>query len=195
MSVSLAGIIVDGYCQTHERLLTLIEKLSDTQLHWQPVPKGLSIAFHLWHVARWADYLQAALPGMTPRLQQQFGIRPQQWEHDNLAFHWGFSTEQLGFAQTGMTMPDELASTLLFPEKTILLTYVRNAFVAVAAVVRAMGEDQLTEAEQPQPLTEGIWQAGLVGGVLAAHMLHDNRHLGAIECLVGSQIGVGTATV
>jgi hypothetical protein len=139
--------------------------------------------------------MQAAIPGMTPRLQEQFGVRPQLWWRAGLAAHWGFVPEQLGFAQTGMSMPEAVARTLPFPEKAVLLTYVHDAFAAVEAVVRTMEEAQLAEAEQPQPLTEGIWEEGPVGDALAAHLIHDNRHLGAVECLYGLQTGSGSATV
>lgn len=47
--------------------------------------------------------MQAAFPGMPPVLQQQFGSHPQLWLHDNLAARWGFTAEQLGYAETGMT--------------------------------------------------------------------------------------------
>lgn len=195
MSTTLAGTIIDAYCQTHTRLLTLVEKMSDTQIQWQATAESHSIAFHLWHVARWADYMQAAIPGMTPVLQQQFGTRAQLWEREALAHRWGFTQEQLGYAQTGMTMPDDIARTLRFPAKAALLAYARDAFAAVELVVKTMDEGQLVAPEQPQPLTADIWAEGTVGNALAAHVIHDNRHLGAIECLYGLQTGSGTATV
>ena len=70
MPSSSPKTIVELYCRTHRRLLTLAEKVTETQLHWRSTPQSHSIAFHLWHVARWADYMQAVIPGMTPELQQ-----------------------------------------------------------------------------------------------------------------------------
>lgn len=195
MKPSINSTIVNMYCQTHDRILMLAEKMSDHQLHWRPTGESHSIAFHLWHVARWADYVQAIFPGMTPDLLRQFGARDQLWVRTDLARQWQFSVAQLGYAQTGMTMPDEIARSLPFPAKDALLAYVRATFAAVEEAARAINEDQLAAAEQPQPLTEGIWAEGTVCSAIAQHLIHDNRHLGAIECLYGLQTGSGTATI
>ena len=117
MSISTATLISDQYCMTHERALKLTDKLSDEQLRWRPTPTGHSIAFHLWHMARWADHLQAAIPGMTPELGGQLGPRVEIWEAERLAVRWGFDLVELGYAQTGMTMSDVIATQLAFPEK------------------------------------------------------------------------------
>jgi hypothetical protein len=72
---------------------------------------------------------------------------------------------------------------------------VRKAFAAAEDAIRAIDEEQFLAAEQPQPLTEGIWGEGVVGGAILSHMIHENRHLGAVESLYGLQVGSGTATV
>jgi hypothetical protein len=195
MSLTPVAIVTDAYCQTHQRILNLAEKLSEEQLHWRYTPTGHSIAFHLWHVARWADHLQAAIPGMTPELDHRLGPRPQLWEANDLAVRWGFDPDQLGYGATGMTMPDEVAANLPFPSKSELLAYLRQVFVAAEQAVKAIDEREFQAAEQPQPLTEGIWGESVVGDAVVTHLTHTNRHLGMIECLAGLQTGAGTATV
>jgi uncharacterized damage-inducible protein DinB len=195
MILSPAAIIISAYCQTHERILKLAGKLSDEQLHWRYTSVSHSIAFHLWHVARWADHFQAAVPGMTTELGRRLGPGAQVWESEGLAARWGFDAGQLGYGATGMTMPDDVAANLPFPNKAELLAYLRQALAAADQAVKAIDEQQFQETEQPQPLTEGIWGGSTVGDAVVVHLTHTNRHLGMIECLAGLQLGSGTATV
>jgi hypothetical protein len=176
-------------------LLILAEKASEVELYWRPTPQSHSMAFHLWHVARWADYMQAAIPGMTPELRQQLGAPVQIWEREGLAARWGFGFAELGYSQTGMSMSDDVARDLSFPDKAELLAYVGKAFAAVEQIVKSINDHQFAQAEQPQPLTEGIWGEGTVGSAILEHVVHDNRHLGAMESLYGLQTGSGTASV
>lgn len=191
---SLPATLVYAYTLTHGRILELAERLTDEQLQWRLTPASLPIAFHLWHVARWADYTQAALPGMTPVLGRLVPASVQIWEAERLAELWGFIPE-LGYAGTGMQMDETTAARLPYPAKAQLLEYLRRSFAAVEEGVTAVPVDQFDELEQPQPLTEGIWGEGTIGGVILEHVVHDNRHLGAIESLLGLQTGKGTASV
>ena len=90
MTRSHATEIIGAYRMTHTRILALAEKLTDEQLHWRPTQDGLSIAFHVWHLARWADHIQATLPGMTSELGRRLAPGVQIWEAEGLATQWGF---------------------------------------------------------------------------------------------------------
>jgi hypothetical protein len=195
MATSAAEITIRAYNQAHQRALKLAEQMTDAQLSWQPTPLSHTIAFHLWHTARWADHLQAAIPGMTAELGQRLGSGAEIWEQDGLTARWGFDDERLGFAATGMQMSDDVARTLPLPDKATLLVYVRRVFAAAERATGAIDEQQFVADEQPQPLTEGIWGASSVGDAILSHTVHCNRHLGAIECLYGCQVGSGTASV
>jgi DinB superfamily len=195
MPTSPAMSLIGAYNQAHRRVLKLAEQMTDAQLSWRPAPLSHTIAFHLWHIARWADHLQAAISGMTAELRRRLGAGAEIWELDAVAAQWGFDAELLGFAATGMYMPDDVALALPLPDKATLLAYVRRALAAAERAVGAIDDEQFVAAEQPQPLTEGIWGAGTVGDAVLAHTVHINRHLGAIECLYGCQVGSGTATV
>jgi hypothetical protein len=194
MSSSAIALVIDRYCFSHRLITRFLENLTDEQLQWQLNPATHSIAFHAWHLARWADHLQAAFPGMTPELGRLLGPGKQHWYRDSIAAQWGFDDTQLGFDSTGMHMEDAAATSLIFPAKDELLRYVIHAFELVDNVVRQIDEIQFEAAEQPQPLTEGIWEQGSVGRVIIAYHVHDNRHLGMMECLLGLQSGRGTAT-
>jgi hypothetical protein len=184
-----------AYRVTHARVSAMLDRMTDEQLQWRPAPHALPAAFHIWHIARWADYFAAAVPGMTPILGERLRPGVQIWEAEGLAEAWGWPVETLGFSATGMQMDEALAARLAFPAKTVLAAYVSRAFAAAELAMDAIDVEQFDEAEQPQPLTEGIWQEGTVGSAVFSHLLHDNRHLGAVECLLGAQMASGTATV
>src|SRR5262245_28194841 len=195
MTHTPTALIIDAYLKTHTRILALADKLSDDQLRQLPAGGGQTIAFHLWHVARWADHFQASIPGMTPELGRRLGPGLEIWAAEALANRWGFEPAQLGFGATGMGMSDDLATQLPFPANEALLAYLRQVFAAADQAVQAIDEEQFAATEQPQPLTEGIWGESTVGDAVITHLTHENRHLGMMECLVGLQTGSGTATV
>ena len=139
-----ADLIAFGYRQTHERVLALVDDLSDEQLAWRHSAVH-SIAWNLWHLARWADHLQERIPHMTAELGRRLGMSRQVWEAEGLAER------------------------------------------AVDAV-----DDQ--QFRQPNALEQAGPDTPTVGRALLAHLTHDNRHLGEIECLRGLQGLRGTAT-
>lgn len=195
MSDSAAALVIKKYLFTHERILAYLQKLSDEQIHWRLSANTHSIAWHTWHLARWADFTQACIPRMTPELTKRLPTGFQIWEREQFAARWGFDNAKLGFAATGMQMPDEVALQLVFPEKAELLRYVELAFAAIEQAVSVIDDEQFMADEQQQPLTEGIWGGGTVGSALLEHLVHDNRHLGMMESLLGLQGQPGTATV
>jgi hypothetical protein len=131
---------------------------------------------------------------MTPELGRRLGAGVQIWQAEALADRWGFSGSQLGYADTGMTMPDEVAMRLPFPAKDVLLDYIERVFALAEGAAKAIDDEQFQSAEQPQPLTEGVWGEGTVGDAVMEHLTHDNRHLGMMECLLGLQGQPGTAS-
>lgn len=188
-------LLVDSaYSRTHRLILSFLQKRSDEQLSWRLNPATHPIAFHAWHIARWADHLQAAIPGMTPTLSQRLGTGAQLWIADSLAEEWGFEAARLGFDQTGMGMADADALRLNFPAKGVLLAYVERTIALAEQAVHAVNADEFEQPEQSQPMTAGIWGGGTVGSSILAHVTHANRHLGMMECLLGLQGQPGTAT-
>ena len=194
MTTSTAQLVISSYCQSHQRILNFLQKLSDEQLHWQLTPTTLSIAWHGWHVARWADHFQAALSGMTPELGQLLDEGVQSWHTEKIAEKWGFDSTLLGYAETGMGMRDEVATTLPFPVKAVLLDYIGRVFECAEERTQQITDEHFQLMEQEQPMTVGIYGAGTVGNAIMAHVTHINRHLGMMECLLGLQGTSGTAT-
>jgi hypothetical protein len=188
-------LVIDSYVRVHHNILRFLEKLTDEEIRAQVTPHSHSIAFHGWHVARWADHFQAAVPGMTPELRRRLGEGVQIWYADDLAAKWNFDNTVLGFDATGMNMPDELAVRLIFPSKQRIIDYVERVVQQAEQVVSTIDEIEFEREEQPQPLTQGIFGGGTVGAAVMSHVTHANRHLGMMEALLGVQTGRGSATV
>jgi hypothetical protein len=192
MSDSLAALIKKEYLNTHDGMFVHLQKMSDEQIHWRSSDETLSIAWHLWHVARWVDYFQARMLGMTPELSKHLASGIQVWDKEDYAKRWGFDQTDLGFAATGTGMAEDVAYHLQFPAKAELLGYLEKAFVESKRVVNAINDEQFAVVEQVQP-SEDIWGDGTVGDVLFVHINHESRHFGMMECLLGLQGQPGSA--
>lgn len=182
MAESPAATVALNYRRTHERALKLAEDLRQEQLVWRPGPKAPSIGFHLWHMARWADHLQAFLNNASQQI----------WEAQGLAQRWGFTQRALGHMDTGMGMDDDASASLPLPGKDALLDYARRAFAAADAAVEQVGVRRF-DAPREDPRTSWA-DAPTIGAVIIGNLAHDNRHLGMIEALRGVQGLRGTAT-
>lgn len=175
MPESIMAEISEQYRNTHEILLDLIVNLTDDQISWTPNETTPSIGFHVWHLARWADYLQEIINGRGSQL----------WEKENLATHWNIETKSLGYAQTGMGMDDKTAVTLRMPRKELLLDYARCTFAVAEHAVEDITDSEFYKIYE---VFHGEnWHDGHIGPIISTWMTHDNRHLGMIECLVGVQ--------
>jgi uncharacterized damage-inducible protein DinB len=190
MSGSVTLMILERLQKTHRRLLEIVDDLSEPQLHWRPDTHAPSIAFHLWHMARWADRLQVTLPAMIVAPSQPTDTAPEIWETDALAQQWGWHAATLGYGQTGMEMSDDMAADLELPHKRVLIDYARQAFAAADRAVSVLEDHQLDERG-----VDIYGQENSIGYVLLVHLSHASRHLGMIECLRGVQGLRGTATV
>ena len=175
--------------RTHEAVLRMVEDLSDEQLT-AGSQMSPSIAFHVWHVARWADLLQSRMSDMTPGLQARLGEAQQVWDSERLADKWGLGGIDLGGDATGMGMDDDVSASLLLPAREELLAYAGKAFAAANAAVEAADEEQLRTSA-----TDLYGRPTSVGAAILGHLAHVNRHLGMIEALRGVRGVRGTATV
>jgi hypothetical protein len=179
--------------QVHEQIVTVTSDLSDEQLARRPVEVAPSIApsiaWHLWHIARWADFVQASLPGMAPELGRHLGPGRQVWEAEGLAARWGLAAAA-GYRETGMGLDDEGSARLRLPGKGLLLDYGRAAFAKADRAVAAVDECLFMTA-----CTDLYERETSIGTAVISHLTHANRHLGMIEALKG-MLGIrGSATL
>ena len=181
MSKSIMAEIARKYRDTQGTLLELVDSLTDEQLSWTPNQTTPGIGFHIWHTARWADYLQEIIHGQGNQL----------WEKEDIATRWDMVTASLGYAQTGMSMDDKTAMTLKIPKKALLLDYTSRAFDLAQQAVDGIGDADFYRVYEC--LHGETWHDGQIGPIISTWMTHDNRHLGMIECLIGIQGMHGTA--
>jgi hypothetical protein len=194
MSDAAARIIARRLHEAQKYVLKLATRASDEQLRRHVGPTSPSIAFHAWHLGRWADRVQATVPGLTPALGQRLGTGRELWDREGLAAAWGFDESTLGNGRTGSGMADGDAQALPFPATDVLLDYVARAFAAVEAAFEAIDDAELV---RPAKLTtaHGPVHNIVVGEIMTSHLAHVSRHLGMIEALIGVMGEHGTATM
>lgn len=170
------------YSSTHEQVLKVVEGLDDRQLMWRPSKTAPCIGFHLWHLARWADYLQEMISDTGGQI----------WETEGLAAEWGLGDADLGFAGTGMGLDDDASASLPLPRKDVLLQYARRAFAQADQAVGILSDEDFDRTVRDRH--EAEWKEAEIGDAVLSWFKHDNRHLGMIECMLGVQGLHGTAT-
>jgi DinB superfamily len=190
MSAEIARELAVRLAKTHARLLEIVADLPEDQLRWRASPTAPSIAFHLWHMARWADRVQATIPAMSAALGQRLGDGAEIWAALGMAERWGWQGAQLGYGQTGMELSDDMAADLQLPDGPALLAYAGEAFAAADRAFGALDDQLLLERG-----TDIYGQPNSAVYVLLVHLAHAARHLGMIEALRGAQGLRGTATV
>lgn len=161
------------YQRTHERVLKAVEESSEREIAWRPNSTTPSIGFHLWHLARWADYLQELVNGPGSQI----------WDKEGLAERWGFNSSRLGYAQTGMGMDDDVSSTLPLPSKAVLIDYARRVFEVADKAVSSIADDQYFKEYRDEHREEP--KERMIGNTIMGWITHDGRHHGMIECLRG----------
>ena len=189
MSHTIATLLVARIGRAQQQVLRLTEGLPEAALRWQAGAPAPSMRFHLWHLARWADRVQASLPTLTPALQQRLPAADEIWVREGLAMGWGLTAGQLGEGDTGMGLDDDASAALPLPERDALVAYARRAFAATEQGLAAVETSDLLE-----PCTDLYGRASNVEEVLLTHLGHVNRHLGMIEALRGVYGTTGTAT-
>lgn len=170
------------YRLSHERLLKAAE-LSPEQFVWSAGPSLHSVAWQLWHAARWDDvlasYFHRAL-SQDPRTQV--------WERESLADRWSLASGSMGRRDTGTEMPDEAAEEIRFPGRQDVIEYARLAFAYAERAIGLIPDDLLLAAAKDDPNGDTQLDNVLI------YLEHLSRHLGMIESIRGMQGLVGSST-
>lgn len=180
---SLKNALLRLYRLTHERLLKAAEGLTPEQFAWSAGPSLHSVAWQLWHAARWDDvigsYFHKTL-GQDPRAQV--------WERESLADKWSLPSGSLGRRDAGTGMSDEAAEQVRFPDQKEVVGYARLAFAYTEEAIELIPDDMLLAVAKDDP--EGDPP---IDNVLN-YLEHLSRHLGMIESIRGLQESVGSST-
>ena len=198
MTATMAGTLARIYALNHRNAVEAVTDMEEDQIRWRP-PRTNSVAFNLWHIARWADHLQSILSAMTPALRERIGATPELWTSGGLVAKWGFPAAGLGSVETGMGMDEDASARLVLPPKRELLRYVTQVFEAADRAVGKVRDEDLTvpaelEADRV-PWLSSAAEYGTVGSWIITSIRHEARHLGMIEAVKGAAGLRGTATV
>jgi uncharacterized damage-inducible protein DinB len=171
-----------------DRILEVVGELTEEQFQHRFGPSVHSIAWQVWHCARWDDWLAYKLPLMNERLKQRVGTPDQLWMVEGLGSKWGFPEAGLGVHGTGTKMPPEEADALIMPPKDDLVRYARAAFAQLESVQEQLPQADLYEIMPNDP--DGDTYADQI----MFWVEHDARHLGMIEAMKGLLGLEGSAT-
>ncbi len=183
MATSIAGEISNRMHLIDQQVLTILRHEDDERLRWSEGPTAPSIAFHVWHIARYSDRNQAMLANLAGDDGGEI------WESAGLASKWGLDASKLGGVQTGMGMSDTDSANLTLPERADLIAYAEWS-------IRLFEErlNELDDAALTREVSESNGSSTTVGASLLSHLTHASRHLGMIEALRGVQGERGTAS-
>ena len=188
MAESVAAETTSRLHAIDELVLKVADDLSEDELNWRPSQEAPSIAFHLWHIARWSDRNQVTIPRMAVDLANRFATQ-ERWLSAGVARDWGLDPARLGRGQSGIGMSDSDADQFRPPTKEALVDYLRQSLADVEQVYAAI-DDRL--AVQPSTVPED--NGATLGGAMLSHLTHVCRHLGMIEALRGVHGQRGSAT-
>jgi len=180
---SLRDTLLRFYRLTHGRLLSAVEETSPEQFSWSAGPSLHSVAWQLWHAARWDDvlasYFHRAL-AQDPSTQV--------WERESLADRWSLASGSMGRRDTGTEMSNEAAEEIRFPDQKEVVAYARSAFAYADKAIELIPDDLLLAVAKDDP--DGDTQLDNV----LIYLEHLSRHLGMIESIRGLQGLVGSST-
>ena len=180
MDLTPLGQIIEWLVQAHKETLSLAEGLSEEEFAWQPHPSATSVAFNVWHLARWADYVQWRMPETTPVLSQRLEPRQQVWRADNLATRWELDASRLGEMEAGNEL-GVAAAQIHLPGRDIVLEYLRRCYTLEEETLTALDAREFQEHR-----TVGAeWPEQPVGQWLMSHLVHEWEHLGMIRYVQG----------
>ena len=153
-------------------------------------PTAPSIKWHLWHMARWADYVQSVLAPVTAGEADHSNVGQQLWDALGIADDWGFEDQPMGTWGVGSQIAPEEAQELPLPELRKVAGYARSTFEVL--------ERRFNEIDDGMFDTPFIdWNSNdtTVGDATIGYLAHAHRHLGMVEALRGLMDQNGTATL
>jgi hypothetical protein len=180
---SLGQTLLRFYKLTHQRLLNASEELTPEQFAWTAGPTLHSIAWQLWHAARWDDiiasYFHRAL-AKEPRAQV--------WERESLAVRWSLVPESMGRRDTGTEMSDEAAEKMRFPVQPDVVGYAKLAFAYAEEAIALIPDELFLAVAKDDPDGDTTLDNVLI------YLEHLSRHLGMIDAIRGLQKSAGSSS-
>ncbi len=207
MTQAMTKLILGPHPGMHNAILRLADALSEEEFTIFPSPTAPPIGWHLFHLVRWADRLQASFPNVSPEEAQDASLPRQFWVVDEIPARWELDPKRLGWLEMGAGMTIEASTDLMAVGKEMLMDYARKSIDAANAVFETISDDilmlprySILPAYDVDPDTGAVFGAGpreaTVLFDLQFYCSHQNRHLGMIEALRGAMFSIpGTASV
>jgi len=169
---SLKKSLLRFYKLAHERLLRAADETPPGQFAWSGGISLHSVAWQLWHAARWDDVIASFF---HRTLKQEPGL--QVWERESLADRWSLTPDSMGLRNTGTKMSDEAAEEMRFPGKDEVIGYARLAFAYAEAAIELIPEDRFVAVASNDPNGDTFLDNVFI------YLEHLSRHLGMIEAI------------
>jgi hypothetical protein len=185
---SALSLLAKNYAIAHGRVIESAERTVDGQFAKSMGTRVHSVAWQVWHIARWDDRYAEILVEKTPELAGRFGAPAQVWAAESLATQWGLPIGRMGRRDTGTEMDDQSADALRLPDKALVIDYARRVFARLQSVLNALPESRIFTPIPGDPDNDTYAHNTML------YLDHVQRHLGMIEALRGLQGTAGTAT-
>ena len=189
-----------------QKLIEITEGLSEAEFAHRPGSPAPPAGWHLFHIARLADRLQATF--YSEMTTQNYVLEPpgQFWVDEGVASQWGIAPDSLGYLEAGIGMSVENAVRLAEAGKSNLIPYASRAFEAVDQEVAKITDEMLlmpsysvipdfTISAEGVFTTTGPSEVTILDQLMF-HSVHSQRHLGMLEGVIGATFNrEGTATI
>jgi hypothetical protein len=166
------------------QLLQVVDALTDEEASVWPATTAPSCKWHLWHMARWADYVQSMLSSVVDEQT------PELWEFAGVADEWGFDGVDLGMWGAGSGLGNENGASLPLPDVPKVKAYAKEAFELLEKRVGKLDDTTFNAA-----FTDWHNNETNVGDAMVGYIAHANRHLGMLEAISGVLGKDGSVTV
>jgi hypothetical protein len=166
------------------QILQAVDALTEEEASTWSSATAPSCKWHLWHMGRWADYVQELL---SPVVDTK---TPELWEFAGVADEWGFDGVDLGMWGAGSGLGNESGQSLPLPPVTNVRSYAKEAFDLLEKRVAKLNDESFNTQ-----FTDWHDNDTSVGDAMVGYIAHANRHLGMLEALSGILGKDGSVTV
>ncbi|MDG0866091.1 hypothetical protein GKO46_03285 [SAR202 cluster bacterium JH702] len=179
-----SSIVSSRLNKLDSQILQAVDALTEDEASKWPAPTAPSCKWHLWHMARWADYVQGLLSSIVDEKS------PELWEFAGVADEWGFDGVDLGMWGAGSGLGNESGQSLPLPIVAKVRSYATEAFDLLEKRVAKLDNDTF-DAQ----FTDWHDNDTSVGDAMVGYLAHANRHLGMLEAISGVLGKDGSVTV
>ncbi len=199
-AVNLTQDLIERINGIHKAVERIANEQNAAELCQSFGPTAPPIAWHIWHLIRWADRVQATLPNGTDHPDPNNGI----WQQQGLVVQWGLDPTKLGLFESGVAMAFGDAQALCEQmKKAALVAYVAAVTERTTALLNKLTVEEMSKVRlSPRNFRISNGEAILLPNHeaevfpdLSFLLSHGSRHLGMMEALRGLLHKAGTISI